>query len=330
MRNPRLGVHALPRIAARVFAPALCLAACGSPTISDAGAPSDVGAPDAGASTWRTLAVGTIADPADPEAVGPDAMPPDMSCLGVWSIPMPGTPRDVEVHLVDVVMPTHDLQDACVHVATSNHLDPAEACLPTDPRTDTSGRFSVPIAGAAPFALHVFAADQVVETLIFDTTTTGAGVDTVYASPTARGLIPAFWHRDVVPGAALIGARAVDCQFRPLFGVRFQLARSDGSYVAPGEGATDPFAFYFAADGTPAPGRDSTHVRGNGGIGNVPVRTPGEPIFLEGWGLLPGASTPSLVSCASLEILADAATFDVNVVPLLADGPSCPGTSPPR
>lgn len=309
-----------------------CLAACGSPGVPTDAA-LDQGAPDAGLE-WPELQFGATADPTDVHRIGPDAVPADYSCLDVGTAPIPGLVRSVSL-VVQEFQTRAPRMGACVHIYADNRVVPSDTCAATDLHTDAMGIVTFDMPVQSPFAARIFPAmgasdaDTILESETFDIvaapTPPAVPYVIVYPSRQTYNLVAPLWARSVVAGAGIIGVRILDCLGRAVYGARVRLARADGTYVTFGTSRTDPFVGYFDAGNLPSRTQQWTHIGALAALGNVRLSEPGEPVLIEVWGRPPGASEPRVVGCGGVQLVGDGAAFLVELRPLRADSPTCPG-----
>ncbi|MCC7542923.1 MAG: hypothetical protein IT379_42295 [Deltaproteobacteria bacterium] len=279
---------------------------------------------------WPELSIGTAADPADPRRLGPGAMPADLSCLGVHTYEPPGP-------LVSATITVAEFQtgapakNACVHVSADGRVVASDDCLDEDPRADAMGRVTADVAGAAPFAVRVFAmsgatdVETIDETLVFGATAPERTAGVVYLSQASTSLIAFLLGRDASPSNAAIGMALGDCAGRGIYGARVRVARADGTYVAPGDARTDPRDLYFDVGNLPSRDQPWTHLNGFAGMLGVPVEEPGEDVLIEVWGRPAGEGQPRVIACERLQIVAGATSIYQALGVLRPDGPQCPG-----
>jgi hypothetical protein len=297
--------------------------ACGAPEPAiDAG--SDAGPPPL---EWPELAVGTTVDPVDDHLIGPDAQPPDLSCLGVWEAPEPGALTTTTIR-VTRNSTEFGIPDFCLRPYPDDIVGPATPCGTDDLRTDADGFADVPVYGDALFSLRFFAHEGVTsseDTLPVLHLHLTPSVTEDLLAPT-RSILTAVSlgiNGELAPGRAVVAFLVTDCARRPLFGARIRIARADGTYLEPGLERVDVKEGYFDASALADPRQFWTHIGGIGGYMNLPVEA--GPVFVEVWGRRPGSDELEVIGCSTAVLEPDTGSTLFQFAPYFASHPACPG-----
>lgn len=259
-----------------------------------------------------------------------DGMPPDWSCLGVATTPPRGDTTSWTLRMTDFASGAPAV-GVCAHVYEQDApLAPDETCAPGDPRVASDGTLVLDVPATGLFRLRTFAQaglsalDSFVDVLFFDHLgpATGSGGLTLSEATLNEVARQSGRARDASAGA--VGVAARDCMLRGLAGAEVRLARADGTPIAlGGDGAVRMYrpAQTSSFEAT----QPWTSGDGVALFENVPITTPGEPIFVEVWGRRTPEGTPEIVGCTSVRLVAGAVSAAALLVPLRVDGPACPG-----
>ncbi|MBJ75024.1 MAG: hypothetical protein CMN31_27440 [Sandaracinus sp.] len=293
---------------------------------------------DAGPS-GPVLQTGDGPDPTDATGIAIDpatAAPADYACLGMGMRPTGG--EDVTFDLEIKEFRTDDtLGDLCVRFYADNMPMPGDTCDPeSDLVTDGDGVVEVTAPANGWYAYRVFPKEgpspslQIAGSVQINEPAPeadGGSAEGNSVSQATLDLIPTVLGFSQVPGTAVVAGTVFDCAGDPVYGAEVRLYREDGSPILEGTANADPHYRYFDGDDFPSADQPYTHVDGLFATANIPVASDGEFVFMELWGRLGESDTEAqLISCERLPVFGDTISI-VNLEPLRADAPACPGAS---
>ncbi len=336
----RLGNTATGRLLGLILSVAMLGAfGCGDDDAGgvDAGPGTDTGGTDAGGGMdpLPTLVNGDGPDPASETGIEPDPAgveAPELSCFGMRTIPAGGDAVTFQIEIKE--FRTDDtLEGLCVKFYDDNMPNPADTCDPdTDLTTDADGRVEVTSAAGGFYAYRVFPKDhpspsfQIAGSIQINEAAPDATriVEGNSVSQATLDLIPTVLGFMQVPGTALVAGTAWDCEEDPLYGGVVRIYREDGTLISEGTRSADPHYRYFDGDDFPKADQPWSHTDGLFAIANLPVDAGGEFVFVEFIGRRTDGGEEEVIACERMPIFADTISI-VNLGPLRADAPSCPG-----
>ena len=300
---------------------------CGDSTPS--GGDADAGGPI----ELPMLVTGDSSDPSDPVLPRmPEA--PNMACLGMRSAPTGGDDITFSVQITEF-RTDETLEGLCVRYYANNMPVPGETCESSDPVTDAEGRISVTGPSDAWFAYRVFpkdgptAARQIAGSVQINEpapATEGGTEEGNSVSQATLNLIPTVLGFRQEAGTAIVAGTALDCDEDPLYGGLVRIYRDDGTEVVEGSRSSDPHFRYFDGDEFPSNTMQWTHTDGLFASANIPVASDGEFVFVELWARREEGGERELIGCDRIAIFENTISL-VNMDPLRADAPACPGAS---
>ena len=252
--------------------------------------------------------------------------PADFTCSGTRTAPTGGAPKEFTIEIREFVsdMPFEGL---CVQFFDDNMVDLGATC--DGLMTDAAGNITVTAPAGGWYAYRLFPRDgdapanTIVDTLQINEevpagdTTAGNSV-----SAGTLGLIPSVLGLNRQDGTALVAGTAQDCNGAPVYGGIVRMYTTDGTLLEETATANSPKYRYFNGSSFPDGRQKWTHVDGLYAAANIPSPAAGAQVLVEVSGLRDGVY--QVIGCEQVPILPNAVSI-VNVGPLRADGPSCPG-----
>ncbi|MAQ16865.1 MAG: hypothetical protein CMN30_18990 [Sandaracinus sp.] len=251
----------------------------------------------------------------------------DYSCAGSRTAPAGGADATFTMEIREFRGGTA-VEGLCVKFFPDNVVDLGADCDPgSDFVTDASGNISVTAPAGGWYSYRVFpsASDEIVDSFQINelAPADGGTNDGISVAESTLRLIPAVLGVQAATGTTLVAGTAQDCNGEPVYGAIAAIYREDGTFIAEAGGNTSPKYRFFDGDGTPSTAQRWTHVDGLFGGINMPVDAGGENLLVELWGMN-DAGELEVIGCETVPAAPDAVAI-VNVGPLRADGPTCPG-----
>ncbi|MEM9067648.1 MAG: hypothetical protein AAGE52_04055 [Myxococcota bacterium] len=304
----------------------------------DTGGGTDAGDEDSGtALQLPVVMIGDGPDPTDETGIALDpasAAPANLACFAMGMAPVGGD--DVTFQLRIQEFRTDDtLEGLCVKFYDDNAPIPGDTCDPdSDLVTDSDGLVDVTGPSGGWYSYRVFPKDgpspslQIAGSVQINEPAPSENrqVEGNSVSQATLDLIPTVLGFRQVPGTALVAGTAFDCDEEPLYGTIVRIFREDGTEVSEGMASQDPHYRYFDGDDFPKRDMPHTHADGIFTVANIPVAADGEFVFVEMWGIRTDGGELELLGCERLPLFADTISI-VNMAPIRADAPACPGAS---
>lgn len=263
------------------------------------------------------------------------AMAADFSCRGMPTAPTDGASIDFNLEIRDF-QDDVPVEGACVKVYDDNMV-PDDTCDPaSDPVTDDMGLTQVSASADGFYAYRVFPKDgptpsrTIVSVLEYNNPAPSMADEQQEGNSVSAqtiSLIPIVLGFGRVEGSAIIAGTVNDCNNDEVFGTLVRVYTASGELIREGALNDDPHYRYFDGEESfPSPNQPWSHHDGLYAVANVPIPADNQPMVVEFWGRLTADGPLELLGCESGRILADAVTI-LNMGPLRADGPTCPGMS---
>lgn len=253
--------------------------------------------------------------------------PADLDCLGTATAPTGGeeTTFSLQIREFNSGMAFEGL-DVCFFPDNEVSLSGCTGQMAT---TDGSGNVSVMAPEGGWYAYRVFANDlgggsssNIQDSIqVNEVVPSGDSAEGNSVSEGTLGLIPAVLGLSRADNTALVAGTVQDCAGEPLYGAVVRMY--DGTtLLEETEETVTPKYRYFNGESFPSASNQWTHVDGLYAAANIPAAEGGSTITVEVWGEVDGEF--QVIGCEEVPALPDAISI-VNVGPLRADGPTCPG-----
>lgn len=252
--------------------------------------------------------------------------PAGLACIGTAMAPTGGedTTFTLEIREFNSGNPYEGL-DVCFF--PDNEVS-VSSCTGQMVTTDASGNVSVTAPLGGWYAYRVFANDlgggassNIQDSIQVNEVAPSDSAQGNSVSQGTLGLIPAVLGLTRADGTALVAGTVQDCAGDPLYGTVVRMY-DGGTLLEETDESVTPKYRYFDGDSFPSNSNTWTHVDGLYAAANIPAVASGSTITVEVWGEVEGEF--QVIGCEEIVALPNAISI-VNVGPLRADGPTCPG-----
>ena len=256
--------------------------------------------------------------------------PADFSCMGTRTEPAEGDEISFTLTVEDF-QEGNPVPDACIEFYPDNVIDADNTC--DGMTTDDSGNVTVMDNAGSWYAYRIFPADgptpatTIVGSVQYNEPSPDMAGDTATGNSVSQAtinLIPTVLGFRRVEGTGVLAGTINDCNDDTVYGTRIRAYTADGTRIAEGMAGSAPHYRYFDGEDFPNGSQPWSHVDGLFAAANLPADAAGTDIFLELWGKLSADGEPQLLGCETGKLFPDTVTI-LNIGPLRADGPTCPG-----
>ena len=252
--------------------------------------------------------------------------PANFECLGTRTAPEGGADSTFTLEVREFVN-SAAVEGLCVKFFPDNMVDLSADCDPgTDLVTDAMGNVQVTAPEGGWYAYRIFpnAGLEYADAIqVNEAAPAEGGTATANSvSNSTLTLVPGVLGVMAAPATSLVAGTVVDCDGEPVYGAVLAVYDEAGNYIAEGGPSNAPKYRFFDGDSFPSPSQRYTHIDGLFGGVNMTVAAGGENFIVEAW--VDRGEGLEVFGCEQVPAAPDAISI-VNIGPLRADGPACPG-----